>query len=142
MEAKDTVMSEEEINKVFITSEVEDLSGIGLYGCSKQTILYNPKAVAEKQAEVSFKAGYEKGIIVANGNHNENMAQQYKAGMQKVVEWIQEHSNMFIAGRDIEKMGASNNKEATSHYPIIKYLDWQAQLKAWGLLEPPSQPLQ
>ncbi len=70
MEAKDTVMLDSEMEK--ITS----FQGKGLnldWGCVK--------AVAEAQAEISFKAGQESGCY----------AEGWASGLREVVEWIKAH---------------------------------------------------
>ncbi len=103
MEAKDTVMKPNQI--VEAMSEWKDDNGIAWEDWN---------TVMTKQAEISFKAGKQVGI-------------------KEVVDWIKTNSSLFIAGRDIEKLAGSNNREATSYYPIIKYLDWQAKLKEWGI---------
>ena len=59
----------------------------------------------------------------------------YKAGIWEVVKWVEEHSSLFIAGQDIATCAGNEIKGATSYYPIIKFQDWQAKLKEWGIAE-------
>jgi hypothetical protein len=58
----------------------------------------------------------------------------YKAGRQEVVDWVETHSPWFIAGRDIATEGANEMKQHCSYFPVIRWLDWQAQKKEWGIV--------
>jgi hypothetical protein len=74
-----------------------------------------------------FKAGYEEGIIVANGNHVENMAQQYKAGYDEAM----------------KKILALRTESGVIYPDMLECLIEkirQERLKQYG--KPPSQPLQ
>ena len=59
--------------------------------------------------------------------------ESYKAGQKSVVEWVEQHSPILIAGQDIASVAGNELRQQVSYYPIIRLLDWQAQLKEWGI---------
>jgi len=133
MEAIDTVIQNENIMDLEIPCETCDkkpASGFPTSECIECMALKH----REKQAEVSFKAGYDEAIKKVLALRMESrewgLKEGRKNGIREVVEWI------------------NNNHETTSVWSVslerwaISPKDWQAQLKEWGLLEPPSQPLQ
>ena len=72
MEAKDTVMSDEQMFRVL---EHEANSGL--------------MALLKAQAEISYKAGYKKASDESNAiSHLDCYEDGKKAGMKKVVEWV------------------------------------------------------
>ncbi len=73
MEAKDTVMSKEQIERI----QPKIISTIPLP---------SPSVTAKIQAEISFKVGYKKGVE----SHHECCKMDYKAGINLVVDWIKE----------------------------------------------------
>jgi len=66
---------------------------------------------------------------------NKQAGISFKAGQQSVIDWLKEHSPIFIAGQDIAAVAGNEIKELTSFYPVIRFLDWQAFLKEHGLEE-------
>jgi hypothetical protein len=113
IEAKDTVIKNEDIMDLEIPCETCDKKPA--WGVpTSECIECMALKHREKQAEISFKAGE-------------------KQGMQKVVEWIRKKK----CGEDY-----SITQDCRSSEYTITDKDWQSQLKEWGLLEPPSQPLE
>jgi len=119
MEAKDTVMSEEKIRKIYLDRAIEryGVEG-GTQIISQLESVNNGQDIAEAQAELSFKAGYEQKCFetyeagVKDGNQK---------GIREVVEWLHQDIN-----REIHK---------GFEVVIFKALgeDWQAKLKEWGI---------
>lgn len=74
MEAKDTVMT------------ADDLRHYQVYMTSLSSML-------EKQAEISFKAGVERGmdLVLKNNNMADILHQAKQEGRKEVVEWVEKH---------------------------------------------------
>jgi len=105
MEAKDTVMKTAHIEEIFDDLDLD---------CSESLLAI--KGLLEAQAEISFKAGFDKAVewldqtketayVTGKG---QGITEGRKAGIREVVEWIEN----FDDG-DTEK--------------------WNAKLKEWGL---------
>jgi len=88
MEAKDTVMSEEQIKMAWY-SQLGHVAG--------------DKAIAQAQAEISFKAG-----------------------IKEVVEWIEE--NLLVAVKD----EMSGSQITVTLGKAHESEEWQAKIKEWG----------
>ena len=78
------------------------------------------RRAVEKQGEISFKVGYEEGrlygkseSLLSKASIDLMVADSKKAGIQEVVEWIQNH------GGGLDGF----------------HTEWQAKLKEWGLEE-------
>lgn len=100
MEAKDTV----------IQIPDNSLVPIGLISFKMQT------EMLEKQAEISFKAGYEEGWKQRRLVEQPLFDDGEKAGIRKVVDWVKTH-------------GYRTYEEEICLPPD----DWQKQLKEWGI---------
>ena len=83
MEAKDTVMSDEQMKEV-IKENIDLLDNIG----KAPELLFR---VAKAQAKVSFKVGREQGILVANIANSDNLRRMRQAEIS------------FKLGQDSEK---------------------------------------
>lgn len=109
MRARDTVMSEEKIKEIWygVISTADKLPKIPDL----------VPVVAEAQAEISFKAGYEQGVE----NHHECCKMDYKAGIQEVVDAV---DNLLIP-----------TSEAVNTLPnfYLRETDWQAFKKGKGI---------
>ena len=80
MEAKDTVMSNEQMFRVL---EHEANSGL--------------MALLKAQAEISYKAGYKKASDESNAiSHLDCYEDGKKAGMKKVVEWMEKYKKIKL----------------------------------------------
>ncbi len=103
MEAKDTVMTPQQIKEL---KSKKWCSPARNYDYTVEELM-----VAEAQAEVSFKAGYEQAKKEDLITTNDLVADSRKAGIKEVVEWIKNHNAQ----------------------PDEILDDWQAQLKVWGI---------
>ena len=73
-------------------------------------------------------------LIAGNSiNYEKLLEEGRKQGRQEVVDWIHNYSELLIVGQDIAQSAGNEIKGDTSYYPIIKLLEWQAQLKTWGI---------
>lgn len=102
MEGKDTIMSDEEMKGVLWQSHLHLVSSYD--------------AVAQAQAEISFKAGYE----TAEGELGKCYAPTFrdgkKVGIKEVVEYL------------------STKREGGYNFCVkISWDDWNAKLKKWGI---------
>jgi hypothetical protein len=103
MEAKDTVIK---------PAQVYDLIGYGIEDVKKQSLLL------EKQAEMSFKAGYHQREIDPL-DKEDRCEKCYEQGIKEVVDWIEK-----------------NKIEVPTLYNIeINYHEWQFKKNAWGIKE-------
>ena len=102
MEAKDTVMGKEQWDNIFYR-------GSGTLG-----------GICKKQAQISFKAGYETKCLEMCGHA---IREVRKAGIKEVVDWMN------------EAMAFTNSENLPPNILRIdfKYDKWQAKLKEWGL---------
>ena len=91
MEAKDTVLHLDDIDEGRMPDS---------YGSLRKAL--------EKQAEISFKAGYGEGVK----NHHGCCQMDYKAGIKEVVDWVEEHT-----------------------HNIEEWTGWQEQKEEWGMDE-------
>ncbi len=124
MEAKDTVMKVEELATYFTKSlhsmpfyEERDIRSVALMVSN----------IVEAQAEMSFKAGLEKGVVMVNAANAGNLARMRQAGIKEVVDCanegkittdvFQEDGSLILRKGDI----------------VIPQLYWQAKLKEWGI---------
>ena len=81
MEAKDTVMSEKELQALLVLDN---------YNRERPTHIMG--ITAKAQAEISYKAGYKKASDESNAiSHLDCYEDGKKAGMKEVVEWINTH---------------------------------------------------
>ena len=102
MDWKETVMS---------LQAIQQLRSIGIMRCVE---------VAEAQAEISFKAGYEakeSEFEVARIALSEVYGNGHKAGIREVVEWIEKNILMNFG------------------IVSVRTDEWQAKLKEWGIKE-------
>ncbi len=122
MEAKDTVMTDEQLNKVAL---------------SLPYFLSNLRKAAQVQAEISFKAGersgWEKGYDAATlvfakaeaGGHLDKIKADVKQeGRGEVVEWLVENKGeeVCIDSEGMRRTSLLIDREA-----------WKAKIKEWGL---------
>ena len=89
---------------------------------AKDTVAEN-KALVMRQAEISFRAGYEQGFDdCIKSTHENDFSGGKRAGIKEVVEWIKR-----------------NRKEITSYWEadlVETYIPddlWEAKLKEWGI---------
>ncbi len=100
MEAKDTVMNDGEIIKASGTP----------------VLLQVNRAVAEVQAEISFKAGRDSFLDDA-GSVNIPLSEARMAGIKEVVDYIENNSTYFPRFSEFS----------------IDNTNWRSKLKEWGL---------
>ena len=112
MKAKDTAMSEEELNKAYMLIDYHPTFKI------VPEVKAGLESAISKQAEISFKAGEE---YAKEGHEAISYLEGYqigkKVGIREVVEYIEE----LIIGWDC---AAAID---------IRKEDWQEQLKEWGI---------
>ncbi len=77
------------------------------------------QAIAIEQAELSFKAGLEKGAAMVNAANAENLKQMRRAGQRDVVDWFKDNPVVCVSAKEAKEF---LNK-------------WEAQLKKWGIDE-------
>jgi len=108
MEAKATVMREKEIDKVFTrhlnSHPHHQWDSLGMF-----------MAMAEAQAEISFKAGWNKRDKWLSPDETDRLEEARKAGIREVVEFLEKFNPSITL----------NQVRATNF--------WQAKLKEWGL---------
>lgn len=103
MEAKDTVMNQEQRNRVTSPYISHDRFSLD-------------QRLLEAQAEISFKAGYEQSVL----DNDEWCHDGYEAGRKEVVEWVNGNKFGLRAMDNYVDMG-------------IDSIAWQAKLKEWGI---------
>ncbi len=117
MEAKDTIMTDIELEKVLENSIVPQvMTG---FGHPKR---HSPrKLIAEAQAEISFKAGLEEGRKVCPTIEVQGTIYRCgkQSGIKEVVNWIKLHW-----------ISKSSHGEGTYEFLIS---EWQSKLKSWGI---------
>lgn len=122
MEAKDTVMSPEELGGIVLATMAEG-------GCIPHEIVAHSTRdllIARAQAEISFKAGEEQGIKTALKAYESTceslIVEARKAGIREVVEYAEKYVYYVDkAGYVALRPDASKN--------------WQAKLKEWEIKE-------
>ena len=79
-------------------------------------IYYKQQELLTRQAEISFRAGYEQ--VWKDGVIQEVFNRGKKVGIKEVVEWVEEHrwKSVFLTG-DV----------------LLGVEEWQAKLKEWGI---------
>ena len=124
MEAKDTVMSPEEIGNLHIGVQEEHRKPVIAEGFKPDSKLF--RVIAEAQAEISFKAGYELAEEELGKCYAPVFKDGKQAGVKEVVEFINRYPNQ---GRQelIDK------KIVRTFRPLIPVDDWQAKLKEWEI---------
>jgi len=107
MEAKDTVMSKEQLDAIDLKNAESNFID-ALWDTARQ------------QAEISFKAGFEEGrkVIPTNEVQGTIYLEGKQTGIREVVEWVEENAYPPAAYKDIRR---------------FRYDDWQAKLKEWGI---------
>jgi len=120
MEAKDTVMSDEQLEQNIrkdyenfqVKTETDRVSDILMW-------------TRETQAEISFKAGYEEGRTVCPTNEMQGTIylEGKQAGIKEVVEFIQERLQRYKVAPKL--LGFTMLSE-----------DWESALKEWGCESP------
>jgi len=110
MEAKDTVISQKEI-------DIIDEGGV----IDGDIVPY-----LNRQAEISFKAGLEAKEKSSEDRwvEDESFVLGKQAGIKEVVEWIKASGYIAYKGFPYE-----DDKKVWE----VLYSDWQAKLKEWGL---------
>ena len=89
MEAKDTVMKDEEIAGITQKILGDELPELNDYNWTVSDV---ERAIAQAQAEISFKAGQEQSTVIAELDAMERGYQAGKEdGIKEVVEWIETH---------------------------------------------------
>lgn len=126
MEAKDTVMGESTM--AAILPKVFDGSlSFGHYSDEK----YKCMAIAKAQAEISFKAGYMKGLDNREGAADEEFKAGEQQGIEKgrreVVEWIKANASLERGDYAVGLCFAD--------YLHFDYKDWQTFFKELGVEE-------
>ncbi len=116
MEAEDTVMNSGQMNQA-VLANLELPMG---------------QAIATKQAEISFKAGYDEGRLYGQaegrlGKSVEDYERGIKAGIEEGVEWIEEHSSLLSVGDIPDKVTIWEDA-------------WQAQKESWGIEQKEIKP--
>src|SRR3972149_9683098 len=89
MKAKETIMPEEEIRKVYMGTDYHPTFSI-IPG-----VRQGVERVAKAQAEIAFKAGFKAGfdegvkktLDVADSTYGALLKQERKAGIREVLEW-------------------------------------------------------
>ena len=141
---EDTVMSVSQCEKAW--QEAEKYWNLGCHDWTKK------QAIAEAQAEISFKAGYKQAGEEMNLQStsladlclehrkagyeqsvldNDNWARQdygYQLGVREVVEYLDKHKGAMVRL-------VSNGGETIKTTFEINSSEWQAKLKEWGLKE-------
>lgn len=132
MEAKETVMNKGQIQEAIIQGRA-DLPAYGSGSAEHWQAEY--KAVAQAQAEISFKAGEHKQKLICSQCPNagsclntEGCLEEIesgleaikKAGIREVVEWLE--------GEFVKATG-----DLVKPYRFINEDGWQAKLKEWGI---------
>lgn len=132
MEAKDTKKYGKELS--IIGRKLNDLGArCALRYENDEQTLEDICKVGEDVFEISFKAGQE-DVMRLTHPYFQVIAKHWKqVGIKEVVEWITEHSPIFITGGDIADCAGHEIPGDTSYYPVIKWLEWQAKLKEWGI---------
>ena len=57
----------------------------------------------------------------------------FQQGRREVVEWIKSHQDGMQAGQDIQDAAGNNCKYGNTSHLLVRWLDWQSQLKEWAL---------
>ena len=125
MEAKDTVMDAkgitEAINRVYP-------SGTGTY-----QVNVADRAIAKAQAEISFKAGYEKGGL----DSSNDFAEGKRTGIREVVKVVQEMVRLLgkvvPANQNAMIEWAVKSQDSVYTNAGATYFIGQAKLKEWGV---------
>jgi len=104
MEAKDTVISEEEMNALLRQNDFAR----GTEGYRQVVTV-----IKEAQAEISFRAGYE----TCAGELEQYLLKWKRAGIREVVEFINQH------------WGEKNYGQMS----FTTSIGWQAKLKGWEI---------
>ncbi|HUV46152.1 MAG TPA: hypothetical protein VMW45_03685 [Dehalococcoidia bacterium] len=133
MDWKDTVMDAkgitEAINRVYP-------SGTGTY-----QVNVADRAIAKAQAEITgkimyddgFKAGYDEGVKEGLGVDMAALELAKRAGRREVVEAVHQLCPLLQTGQDIQTVAGNSCKGGDTSYLMLRLLDWQAQLKEWGI---------
>jgi len=119
MDWKDTVMSLEEYNQFVLDWYVE--RGIAELYCKADCLGGEYMVTLEHQAEISFKAGYNKALAQLA-----NMTEECKQmGRKEVVDWMNDNC-----------LGCRSNTTCnTDEYLGFHKGEGQAKLKEWGIKE-------
>ena len=124
MEAKDTVMSTEQIKGIF--------KGKVIFASSpemEKEAMAN--LVAEAQAEISFKAGeqsgYDKGYSQAKADRLFIAEEHRKAGIREVVEEVEKNPFQYF------KATWSPFERQFTGDVEVREKEWQVKLKEWGI---------
>ena len=116
MEAKDTVMDEQK-QRILLNSWIANHFGDSVEDWLKYIIL----DVAQVQAEISFKAGWEECKRL--GLNEDAWLDGNSKGIKEVVGWIERNRNFITL--------QGNNIEYTDLNISLRL--WQAKLKEWGI---------
>ena len=119
MEAEDTVVSREQIQEFIRLHKDEILSTPDAWK--------EERMIAEAQAEISFKAGYDEAVRFTHRQFDANlpeiMEQSRLLGMREVVEWLNQNC-----------LGCQSNTPCNrNEYLGFHKPSWQAKLKEWGI---------
>jgi len=147
MEAKDTVMGDEgweAINKkagVDVIDIVVNLDNRYTPIQQAELIVERCRLTAQTQAEISFKAGEEQGLLDKIGVLNAEYRAGKKAGIKEAVEWIDEDFMDAIEAilndycQHIEDDG-DYGKGSEAHTEVLCQMRqvYRAQLKEWGIV--------
>ena len=127
MKAKDTVMSNDQVAELMLAK-----FGIDVY---EDTAGHTPapeidNAICLTQAEISFKAGEDKGYIHAKQHCEDVIIPQAEAqARREVVEWVE---NNGITQTDRWGNTIKGFRTSMPADPNFKN-EWQAKLKEWGI---------
>jgi len=129
MEAKDTVLSREQIAKLPLPHDPY----LGEYIC-RGFASDCCDVMLQAQAEVAFKAGYKKGYGVGKkdgkaSGYLDGFLEGTRAGMRDVVEWLR---NCRLIDEGQSSIGHPTHSSFLAGCP---YCEWQAKLKEWGISE-------
>jgi len=113
MEAKDTVMDDKQTEKAFEEEWRVDFRE-PLPSCAAR------RAVAQAQAEISFKLGHQQGV-----EDFTECAKYIEKGRREVVEWLKEQSQFERCDPDTMAYFCD--------FRWVDEADWQSKLKEWGL---------
>ena len=109
MEAKETVMDKKQIDNIPASiGNIEPVDGVVT---TEMIVADSMKLVAEAQAEISFKAGYEERDKWLSPDEVKRLEKARQAGIKEVVEWIHNHGGSLDGCRQ----------------------EWQVKLKEWGI---------
>ena len=128
MKAEDTVMKLDDLKAIRDAVEAQD------HTYTISIILAICEAIAEEQAEISYKAGQEQARLEFNPDYLDfkkgveaGRKLGRKAGIKEVVEWIERYSTHHT-----RELLLTHEKDKI-FLLVIRNQEWQSKLKEWGI---------